>query len=58
MGYEDAAEAAKMIGCKNIIGVHYDTFGFIKIDHQEAIKVFENRGSKLNLLEIGETIDL
>src|SRR6476620_4846145 len=25
MGYEDAVRAARMIDCKNIIGVHYDT---------------------------------
>jgi L-ascorbate metabolism protein UlaG (beta-lactamase superfamily) len=58
MGYEDAAEAAKMIGCKNIVGVHFDTFGFIKIDHQKAKQVFENNGCKLNLLTIGEAIEL
>jgi len=51
-------EAAKMIGCKNIIGVHFDTFGFIKIDHQKAKQVFENNGCKLNLLTIGEAIEL
>jgi L-ascorbate metabolism protein UlaG (beta-lactamase superfamily) len=58
MGYDDAAEAAKMIGCKNIVGVHFDTFGFIKIDHQKATQVFENKGCKLNLLKIGEAIEL
>ncbi|MFN2439037.1 MAG: metal-dependent hydrolase, partial [Chitinophagaceae bacterium] len=36
MGYEDAIEAAKMIQCKQVVGVHYDTFGFIKIDHQKV----------------------
>jgi L-ascorbate metabolism protein UlaG (beta-lactamase superfamily) len=56
MGYSDAAAAAKMIDCKNIVGVHYDTFGFIKIDHQKAVAGFEKDGLKLNLLKIGETI--
>jgi L-ascorbate metabolism protein UlaG (beta-lactamase superfamily) len=58
MGYEDAAEAAKMIECNTIIGVHFDTFGFIKIDHQKAITTFENAGCKLQLPAIGNTIKL
>ena len=31
MGIKEAVRAAKMIQTKWIIGVHYDTFGFIKI---------------------------
>jgi L-ascorbate metabolism protein UlaG (beta-lactamase superfamily) len=58
MGFEDAAEAAKMIECKNVVGVHYDTFGFIKIDHTKAIKTFEAAGSNLYLPKIGETISI
>ncbi|HEY2721047.1 MAG TPA: metal-dependent hydrolase [Chitinophagaceae bacterium] len=58
MGYEDAVRAAKMIDCKDIIGVHYDTFGFIKIDHEKAKKAFTDEGLKLRLLDIGETIDI
>lgn len=58
MGYEDAAEAAMMINCKTIIGVHYDTFGLIKIDHQKAIEAFEKKGCKLLLPAIGETISV
>jgi L-ascorbate metabolism protein UlaG (beta-lactamase superfamily) len=57
MGYEDAVRAAKMINCENIIGVHYDTFGFIKIDHEKAIETFSNDERKLRLLKIGETIN-
>jgi L-ascorbate metabolism protein UlaG (beta-lactamase superfamily) len=58
MGYDDAVQAAKMIGCNNIIGVHYDTFGFIKIDHDKATKAFSESGKKLHLLKIGESIEL
>lgn len=58
MGYEDAMQAAKMIDCKNIIGVHFDTFGFIKIDHEKAIRAFEDDGKKLHLPRIGETISI
>jgi L-ascorbate metabolism protein UlaG (beta-lactamase superfamily) len=58
MGYEDAVRAAKMIDCANIIGVHFDTFGYIKIDHEKAKKAFNDDGTKLQLLKIGETIKL
>ena len=58
MGYEDAIMAAEMIQCKNIVGVHYDTFGFIKIDHEKAKKAFTDAGLKLNLIRIGESVDL
>ena len=58
MGYEDAIMAAEMLQCKNIVGVHYDTFGFIKIDHQKVKKAFEDAGLNLLLPGIGESIEL
>jgi L-ascorbate metabolism protein UlaG (beta-lactamase superfamily) len=58
MGVEDAAAAAKMVKCDRVIGVHYDTFGFIKIDHAEATGIFKNNGLELLLPAIGETIDV
>lgn len=58
MGIEDAAEAAKMVKTKTVIGVHYDTFGFIKINHQKAIDVFKQQDIDLKLPGIGETIAL
>ncbi len=58
MGYEDAAIAAEFIECDKIIGVHFDTFGFIKIDHSKAKAAFEAKGKELILPKIGETIDI
>jgi L-ascorbate metabolism protein UlaG (beta-lactamase superfamily) len=58
MGAEDAAQAAVMIKCKDIVGVHYDTFGFIKIDHEKARQAFRSAGCRLHLVKIGETIDI
>jgi L-ascorbate metabolism protein UlaG (beta-lactamase superfamily) len=58
MGYSDALEAAKMIDCREIIGVHYDTFGFIKIDKEKAVRTFEMEGFNLRLCSIGEKISL
>ncbi|MDT8413806.1 MAG: metal-dependent hydrolase [Flavobacteriaceae bacterium] len=58
MGYEDAAIAAQWLGCKKVIGIHFDTFGYIEIDHHAAQKHFSDMGLSLSLLSIGETIDL
>jgi L-ascorbate metabolism protein UlaG (beta-lactamase superfamily) len=58
MGIDDAIQAAKMVQTKTVIGVHYDTFGFIKIDHQKAIENFKSHDVDLKLLSIGETIEL
>jgi L-ascorbate metabolism protein UlaG (beta-lactamase superfamily) len=58
MNAEDAAEAAMMVRSKRVLGVHYDTFGFIKIDHEQARKTFEKAGIELVLMNIGETVDL
>ena len=52
MGYEDAAIAADFIECDNIIGCHFDTFGFIEIDHDAAKAAFTKKGKKLTLLAI------
>ena len=58
MGYEDAIRAAGMIGCKKIVGVHYDTFGYIKIDHETVKSAFKDAGLELFLPGIGESIEL
>jgi L-ascorbate metabolism protein UlaG (beta-lactamase superfamily) len=58
MGFEDAIRAAHMISCHQVIGVHYDTFGFIKIDTQEATQEFSKNGLKLHLPAIGSTITI
>ncbi len=58
MGVEDAAIAAEFIQCDTIIGMHYDTFGFIVIDHEKAIETFKQKEKQLHLLKIGETITI
>ena len=58
MGYEDAIRAAGMIGCSKIVGVHYDTFGYIKIDHETVKNAFKDAGLELFLPGIGESIEL
>ncbi len=58
MGYEDAAIAADMIKCDKIIGCHYDTFGYIEIDHNKAKEAFAAKGKELILMDIGASITL
>jgi L-ascorbate metabolism protein UlaG (beta-lactamase superfamily) len=58
MGYEDAIEAAKMVQCTEVLGVHYDTFGYIRIDHQKAKEAFREAGMNLHLPAIGDTINI
>lgn len=58
MGYEDAIEAARMVQCTTVVGVHYDTFDPIKIDHQKAKEAFAGAGIALHLPSIGQTIEL
>ena len=57
MGYEDAAIAAEYIECDTIIGCHFDTFGYIEIDHAAATAAFEKRGKKLILPAVGEKVE-
>lgn len=58
MDVEDAILAAEFVQCDKILGCHYDTFGFIMINHEEAIKKFFDAGKDLMLLDIGESISL
>lgn len=58
MGPADAARAAEFVGTRTVIGVHYDTFPPIAIDHDAARATFAARGVNLLLPSIGETISL
>ncbi len=58
MDVDDAIAAADFVKCDKIVGVHYDTFGFIVIDHEEAKAKFAKAGKELILLKIGEEIEL
>lgn len=58
MDMYDAVKATDFINCKNVVGMHYDTFSPVTIDVTEAKKVFSTAQVNLNLLELGATIDL
>ncbi len=58
MGIDNAIIAAEFIRCNKIIALHFDTFGYIKIDHAEARTKFEAAGKSLLIPEIGKSYDL
>lgn len=58
MGIESAIVASDFVECDKILGCHFDTFGYIKIDHKESISKFSNQDKQLILLDIGASIKL
>lgn len=58
MDIDDAITAAEFAKAPKVVGVHYDTFGFIKIDHEKALSRFKTAGLKLLLPAIGESIEI
>ncbi len=58
MGVDDAIIASDFVDCDKVLGVHYDTFGYIEIDHDEAKRKFFERDKDLMLLDIGASIEL
>jgi L-ascorbate metabolism protein UlaG (beta-lactamase superfamily) len=58
MGAKDATRAAAFVKCREIVGVHYDTFPPIKIDKAKAAATFHAADLRLHLPKIGETIEL
>ena len=58
MGVDDAIIASDFVECDKVLGVHYDTFGYIEINHDEAKQKFFKKNKDLMLLEIGGSIEL
>jgi L-ascorbate metabolism protein UlaG (beta-lactamase superfamily) len=58
MDVADAIIASDFVECDKILGYHYDTFGYIEINHEQSIKKFFDKGKDLMLLKIGESIEL
>lgn len=58
MDVDDAIICSDFINCNNIIAMHYDTFGFIKVNHEEAIRKFQLKHKSLTIMKIGESIDI
>lgn len=58
MGIDEAVIASDFVECDKVMGYHFDTFGYIEIDHEEAKRKFFEKGKDLMLFEIGESIVL
>ncbi|WP_158838543.1 metal-dependent hydrolase [Polaribacter sp. L3A8] len=58
MGIDDAIIASNLVECNKIIGCHFNTFPPIEIDVNNAIAKFASKGKELNLLGIGEHINI
>jgi len=58
MGIESAIIASDFVECDKILGYHFDTFGYIKIDHKRAVSKFSNHDKELILLDIEGSIKL
>ena len=56
MGYKDAVHASDFVECDRVMGVHYDTFGYIEIDQQAARDAFAAANKNLELLPIGGSL--
>ena len=58
MGISEALTASDFLQCNTVLGYHFDTFDYIKINHQEAKNIFKHKNKQLLLLPIGESITL
>jgi L-ascorbate metabolism protein UlaG (beta-lactamase superfamily) len=58
MGIDEALRAAEFVGVTKFVGVHYDTFPPIKLDHKAALQAARAAGKELLLPAIGESIDI
>jgi hypothetical protein len=54
MDFADAIKAAEYVRCNEVLGLHFDTFPPIQIDHRQAIGRFKSAGKTLHLLEPGQ----
>lgn len=58
MGINSAVIASDFVECNKVLGYHYDTFGYIMIDHEKAKNTFDEAGKELVLLPIGDSLTL
>ncbi len=58
MDPEDALTAAAYVGTTKVIGMHYDTFPYIIVDHQAVVSQAVASGIDLTLMSVGQTLDI
>lgn len=55
MDIDDALRAANFVEANDVIGMHYDTFPYIEVNHQQVLQASKESEIKLHLLKIEET---
>jgi len=58
MGIKESLIAAKWTGVKKVIGMHFDTFPYLQIDHKEAQVIAHFNEIELILPKIGESFGI
>lgn len=58
MGIKEAAIAAKLLGAKEVIPMHYDTFDVIKANIKEFEVLIENQEQNCIVLKTNESIEI
>ena len=58
LNVRDAIIAAKWLGLKKVIGMHFDTFPYIQIDHEEARAMSQINEIEMILPKIGQTFSV
>lgn len=58
MDVQDAIIASDFVNCNRVLGYHYDTFGYIKINQEDARRLFSESGKELILLPIGDSLEV
>jgi L-ascorbate metabolism protein UlaG (beta-lactamase superfamily) len=58
MGMREAVTAARWTGVKKVIGMHFDTFPYIQIDHEETKLLAQFNEIELILPKVGETFSI
>lgn len=57
MDVEEAIIASDFVECNKVLGIHFDTADYIKIDHEAAKAKFRAKNKELTLLEIGASFE-
>ncbi|NMH28947.1 metal-dependent hydrolase [Flavobacterium silvaticum] len=58
MDVDDAVTASDFVACNKILGYHFDTFGYIKINKEDAKRKFSQAGKELILLPVGDSTEV
>jgi L-ascorbate metabolism protein UlaG (beta-lactamase superfamily) len=58
MGIDSAIIAADFVEADKVLAYHFDTFGYIEINHEYAIQKFKKKNKELIILKIGKSITI